>query len=104
VRDRGIHHREGKKMKADRIDADTAKLVENLSKGINEALYSPEVLAAITELDNAGYVVDLALDVTLHGGSQVEKKFKVIPTIDGILQLTKHDTEFLKALSISTEE
>ena len=65
-------------------------------------MFSPMVVAAITDLDNVGYRLDFALDIRLYGGDpcEIERKVETLPTFDGRLIFRTRDAAFLRALHI----
>jgi hypothetical protein len=80
-------------MRPDHIDDATLRLLENLRREINHALSSPGIMAAITDLDNAGYSLDFALDIRLYGSDprEVERIIETLPTSDeGLIFTTRH--------------
>ncbi|HEV8042485.1 MAG TPA: hypothetical protein VGP62_26650 [Bryobacteraceae bacterium] len=91
-------------MMIDRPDDAAADLLDILRRAINRAvLDSSDVADAMAMLENQGFEVDMAIDLSLYTriDQSAHRPLELAPTAMGAPELTDADEMFLKALKIA---
>ncbi len=83
------------------MNQDVQRLLHQLREAIDEALTeSPDIRAAMAELESAGHAPSFSIDITLP--EQKELPSGEVVTRDGALLLTACDGQFLRNIGIET--
>ncbi|MGD0301685.1 MAG: hypothetical protein ABSE86_31800 [Bryobacteraceae bacterium] len=88
----------------DRPDDAAAGLLENLRRAINRAMLdSSDVRDAMAALENQGFEVDMAVDLSLYTriDESAHRPLELAPSAEAATGLTDADAVFLKALNIA---
>ncbi len=93
------------------LDENFKRLIKELGNAINESLSDSEKIAeTLGRIRAAGYDLFLVLEVTIGFNRRGEanlvhrQKLSANPRHDGEFRFTQQDSEFLRALKISSED